>query len=111
MSSWLTEGTPFVVNILDDTQTDMIVHFGRGFSLGEAAFKGLEVDAQGGVVLTDALACLDCRVEGSMPAGDHDLFVARVVGGRVLRTRAIPWSTFARVDCTTEKAKGSAPKI
>ena len=85
LASWLTQGEPFIVNVLDDTQTDMIVHFGRGFSRGEAAFTGLEIErCEGGVVLSDALAVLECRVESMTPAGDHDLYVARVVGGRVL---------------------------
>src|SRR6516164_4830047 len=39
--AWLTPDTAFTVNILDDTQTDMIVHFGKGFALGEPAFTGL----------------------------------------------------------------------
>jgi flavin reductase (DIM6/NTAB) family NADH-FMN oxidoreductase RutF len=85
LTSWLTTGAAFIVNVLDDTQTDMIVHFGRGFARGEAAFTGLEVErCEAGVVLSDALACLECRVESSVPAGDHDLYVARVVGGRLL---------------------------
>lgn len=41
--AWLTPDAPFTINILDDTQTNMIVHFGRGFALGEPAFEGLEV--------------------------------------------------------------------
>ena len=85
LAGWLTAGSALVVNVLDDTQTDMIVHFGRGFARGEAAFEGLEVErVEGGVVLAEALACLECRVETSLPAGDHDLFVARVTGGRLL---------------------------
>src|SRR2546422_30057 len=39
----LTPGSPFTLNILDDTQTDMIVHFGRGFKLSEPAFTDLEL--------------------------------------------------------------------
>jgi flavin reductase (DIM6/NTAB) family NADH-FMN oxidoreductase RutF len=84
--AWLTPGAPLTVNILDATQTDMIVHFGRGFPLGAPAFEGLDVERPDGAppVLSDALAYLDCRVAERLPAGDHDLFIARVVGGRVL---------------------------
>src|SRR5438093_11465086 len=42
--TWLTEDSPFTVNILDESQTDMIVHFGRGFTLAEPALQGLEGD-------------------------------------------------------------------
>lgn len=88
LASWLTEGARFTINILDDTQTDMIAHFGRGFEPGKPAFTGLEVDRpQGaGPVLTDALAYLDCRVTGRYPAGDHDLLVGEVLDGKLLGT-------------------------
>jgi flavin reductase (DIM6/NTAB) family NADH-FMN oxidoreductase RutF len=64
----------------------MIVHFGRGFPLGAPAFEGLEVERPGGAppVLADALAYLECRVADRLPAGDHELFIACVVEGRVL---------------------------
>ena len=39
LAAWLTEGAVFTLNILDDTQTDMIVHFGRGFALDQPAFE------------------------------------------------------------------------
>jgi flavin reductase (DIM6/NTAB) family NADH-FMN oxidoreductase RutF len=84
--TWLPQGAPFVVNILDHTQTDMIVHFGRGFALGQPAFEGLELlDSESGPpVLADALAYLECRVTGQFPAGDHDLLIGQVTAGKLL---------------------------
>ena len=85
VNGWLTTDAAFVLNVLDDSQTDMIVHFGRGFALDTPAFTGLEVDRQhSGPVLREALAFLECRVAARHTAGDHDLLIARVVGGRVL---------------------------
>ena len=86
IAAWLREGAPFTVNILDAGQTDMIVHFGRGFALDQPAFEGLEITrSEGGApVLSEALAYLECRVTGHFPAGDHDLYLGRVVGGQVL---------------------------
>jgi flavin reductase (DIM6/NTAB) family NADH-FMN oxidoreductase RutF len=86
VSAWLTPGATLTVNILEAGQTDMIVHFGRGFPLGAPAFEGLEVERPGGAppVLADALAYLECRVTDRLPAGDHELFIACVVEGRVL---------------------------
>jgi flavin reductase (DIM6/NTAB) family NADH-FMN oxidoreductase RutF len=86
IASWLTEDAVFALNILEDTQTDMISHFGRGFELGQPAFTGLEVTRlpSGPVILDEALAYLECRVAGRLPAGDHDLFLGEVVGGRML---------------------------
>src|SRR5438132_2924106 len=58
--AWLTEGAAFTLNILDDSQTDMIAHFGRGFALHEPAFEGLEVERLKtcGPILKEALAYL-----------------------------------------------------
>ena len=83
--AWLGQGTTFTLNILDTAQTDMIGHFGRGFSLGEPAFTGLEIDRPDGVapVLGESLAYLVCRVAGRFEAGDHDLLIADVVHGQV----------------------------
>src|SRR5438105_1085106 len=86
VNAWLAPGAAFTLNVLESGQTDMIVHFGRGFDLDEPAFDGLEVERPGGAppVLPDVLAYLECRVESRFPVGDHDLIVGRVVAGKVL---------------------------
>ena len=82
----LTADSLFTLNILEDTQTDMIVHFGRGFTLNEPAFTDLDVirGQSNGPILQEALAFLTCQVKGRHPAGDHDLFIAQVIDGRML---------------------------
>lgn len=84
--SWLGGGAAFTLNVLDDSQTDMVVHFGRGFAPGQPAFTGLDIlrPDNGPPVLADALGYLEGRVVERFPAGDHDLFIGRVVGGRLL---------------------------
>jgi flavin reductase (DIM6/NTAB) family NADH-FMN oxidoreductase RutF len=86
IAAWLTVGAGFTVNVLDDTQTDMIVHFGKGFKQNEPAFTGLEIDEldQAGPVLRDALAFLQCRVVMRQSVGDHDLVVGHVLRGEML---------------------------
>jgi flavin reductase (DIM6/NTAB) family NADH-FMN oxidoreductase RutF len=86
VNDWLTEGTLFTLNVLDDTQTDMVAHFGKGFTLDEPAFAGLEVDRSAGAapVLAEALAFLDLRIVSRCEAGDHDLFIAEATTGRLL---------------------------
>ncbi len=86
IADWLPEGAAFIVNILDDTQTDMIIHFGRGFSNKEPAFADVEVERLEGSppILKDALAFLDCRVAGRYSAGDHELVIGQIVSGRLL---------------------------
>jgi flavin reductase (DIM6/NTAB) family NADH-FMN oxidoreductase RutF len=84
--AWLTPGTAFALNVLDEDQTDLLVHFGKGFALGEPAFTDLDVQRPEGAapMLCDALAYLDCRVAACHAAGDHFLIIGRVVAGRVL---------------------------
>ncbi|HLN28387.1 MAG TPA: flavin reductase family protein [Gemmataceae bacterium] len=84
--AWLDDDAPFTLNILDDNQTDMIAHFGRGFEPGDPAFNGLEIEHVdgSGAVLCEALAYLACRVSKRVPVGDHLLLLARVVSGKVL---------------------------
>jgi flavin reductase (DIM6/NTAB) family NADH-FMN oxidoreductase RutF len=86
IAGWLTPDAGFTLNILDDTQTDMIVHFGKGFKAGESAFHGLDLERLdcSGPVLREALAFLECRVVARFPAGDHDLVIGRVVRGEML---------------------------
>ncbi|MBY0523203.1 MAG: flavin reductase family protein [Gemmataceae bacterium] len=86
VASWLTEGAGFILNILDDNQTDMVAHFGRGFRAGEPAFTDLDLkrSADNSPILSESLGYLDCRVVSRHGAGDHDLFIAQVVGGAML---------------------------
>jgi flavin reductase (DIM6/NTAB) family NADH-FMN oxidoreductase RutF len=86
VAGWLTEGSVFVLNILEENQTDLIAHFGRGFGPNEPAFTDLEVERSpaGLPVLTEALAFLECRLVARHAAGDHELFIAQVIDGRLL---------------------------
>ncbi len=86
LADWLTSGAHFTVNILDDTQTDMIGHFGRGFEPEQPAFHGLEIErrSEGAPLLQEALGYLDCRVVHRCQAGDHDLFIAQIDAGAIL---------------------------
>jgi len=85
VSAWLTEGATLGLCVLAEGQKSLVAHFGKGFDAGEPAFTGLHLHRPDGAtpILTDALAYLVCRVTGRCPAGDHDLVIARVVGGKV----------------------------
>lgn len=81
--AWLADGVSFALNIVGHGQKALVRHFGKGFELGEPAFDGLAVDlpSDGPPVLRDALGYLLCRVGGRCRSGDHELVLARVVGG------------------------------
>jgi flavin reductase (DIM6/NTAB) family NADH-FMN oxidoreductase RutF len=82
----LTTGSSFCLNVLEEGQTDLIAHFGRGFAVKDDAFVGLDCQRgrPEGVILTETLVHLDCRVLERFAAGDHDLFIAQVVAGNML---------------------------
>lgn len=86
IDAWLVPPATFVLNVLDDTQTDMVAHFGKGFALGEPAFEEVAIERHGTLppVLTEALGFLECRIGARHPVGDHDLLIAEVIGGRML---------------------------
>ena len=44
----------------------------------------------GAPVLSEALAYFECELMQRVPAGDHELVLARVVGGRILDSSAEP---------------------
>ncbi|MCI0379033.1 MAG: flavin reductase family protein [Gemmataceae bacterium] len=86
ISALFGKGQNITLNILEEGQTDMIVHFGKGFGLNEEAFNGLEIlrGGPGGPVLAEALAVLECQIVDRFAAGDHDLFLGKVMSGRLL---------------------------
>ncbi len=40
---WLSEGQPFVLNLIGDGQKALLKHFSQGFEPGKPAFEGLEI--------------------------------------------------------------------
>lgn len=82
----LAKDAVFTLNILETAQTDMIAHFGKGFALTDDAFAGIDITrvAPHGPILQEAHAYLHAKVVSSMPAGDHDLYLAEVTAGAQL---------------------------
>lgn len=87
VADWLTPGAAFVVNILETDQTNLLIHFGKGFAPGQHAFVGLDVERRDGLppILADALAFLACAVEQRFSTGDHELIVGRIQVGDMLQ--------------------------
>ena len=90
---WITEGQPFVLNLAGKSQDALVKHFNAGFEPGEPAFDGLAVDhcPRGVPILTDALGHLECEPVAHLDSGDHRVFLANVVRGRLGRTDEKPW--------------------
>ncbi len=82
---WLSEGQPFVLNLVREGQKALLKHFSEGFQPGKPAFEGLETThcARGVPILTDSLGHLECEPAGHVDSGDHRVFLAKVVRGRL----------------------------
>jgi flavin reductase (DIM6/NTAB) family NADH-FMN oxidoreductase RutF len=72
----------FGINILSENQRRLSEAFARK---GHDRFQGIAwTPGQTGIPLIDGvLAAIECQVEQRIPAGDHDIFVGRMVAARV----------------------------
>ena len=78
----------FALSIIAKDDTTLMKKYARGLKEGEDPFAGVHTRAGslGVPILTDALACLECRLLRTFDfGGDHEFFVAEVVAGDVLR--------------------------
>ena len=82
--------TPFVVNVLGESQRSLVARFGKPAAPGEDPFVGIEVDRSptGTAVIPAAAAWLECQAvtqaggSGGL-TGDHVIILARVVAAGV----------------------------
>lgn len=88
----LVAARAFAVSILAHGQLELARHFGTqsGRTVDKLAGQRWQTAHGGAPVLLDALAYLECRVVGRHPAGDHELVLGQVVGGRVLAPETRP---------------------
>ncbi|MGI9427879.1 MAG: flavin reductase family protein [Bythopirellula sp.] len=88
---WITQGEPFVLNVIAEKQFELLKHFGKGFEPDEPAFKGLTIRhcPRGVPVLEDCMGHLECEPTSHVDSGDHRIFLAKVVRGN-LQSEAAP---------------------
>jgi flavin reductase (DIM6/NTAB) family NADH-FMN oxidoreductase RutF len=82
----------FTVSVLKRGQLELARRFGTRSGRDEDKLADVrwEPGRSGAPVLSDALAYFDCELTGSAPAGDHEIIIARVVGGRILDPEGVP---------------------
>ena len=87
IESFLTVGSPVVINIAEKGQGKIIGHFAKGFAPDSDPFDGIETATAPSrqLYLTDAIAYLDATVAGSLDAGDHIVILANITAGERLR--------------------------
>lgn len=89
VESYLYEGDRFVLNILEQGK-QLRKHFMKKFAPAEDRFAGIQVEkTESGLVLSDGLAYLECRVAQRMECGDHWLVYAVVENGKLLQSNGL----------------------
>jgi flavin reductase (DIM6/NTAB) family NADH-FMN oxidoreductase RutF len=87
----LRTGDRFALSVLGEHDSPLLKKYARGVPPGANPFEGVNVrqTAAGVPFLADALAYLDCQLlHVAEYGGDHDVFIARVVAGEVLKDGA-----------------------
>jgi flavin reductase (DIM6/NTAB) family NADH-FMN oxidoreductase RutF len=76
----LGDRTPFVVNVLGESQRPLLARFGRPAGPGDDPFAGLAVNRApcGAASIADAVGWLECHATAQVDAGDHAVVVATV---------------------------------
>src|SRR3954451_22145164 len=81
---FLSEGQPFVLNVVAEGQKALLKHFSQGFEPGTPAFEGLEIThcARGVPILKDALGHLECEPAGQVDSDAHRALLPIVPRGK-----------------------------
>ncbi|MEM7595460.1 MAG: diflavin flavoprotein, partial [Cyanobacteria bacterium P01_A01_bin.83] len=86
IESLMQVGDRFVLNILEEGKYQSLMkHFLKRFKPGADRFAGVNIQtaANGSLILTDALAYLECQVSSRMECSDHWIVYSQVNLGRV----------------------------
>jgi flavin reductase (DIM6/NTAB) family NADH-FMN oxidoreductase RutF len=88
----LVGGGGFAVSVLSRDQLDLARHFGTrsGRETDKLAGVSWRAGRTGAPILAGAVAYLECRLTGRIPAGDHEIVIARPVAGEILLPDAVP---------------------
>ena len=72
----------FLLNVIGEDSSNILKHFGKGYSLEENAFAGLGVRDTGfGPLIESCIAHIGCQVKNKITVGDHYLYVGEVTAG------------------------------
>jgi flavin reductase (DIM6/NTAB) family NADH-FMN oxidoreductase RutF len=88
----LVGGGGFAVSVLSRDQLELARHFGTrsGRETDKLAGVSWRAGRSGAPILAGVVAYLECRLTGRIPAGDHEIVIARPVAGELLLPDAVP---------------------
>ena len=88
----LKAGRAFSVNVLKKDQLGLAEHYGQPASANKLAGTEWTTSRLGLPLLREALAWFECEFIIEHPAGDHVLVLGKVIGGKLLDSKAEPMS-------------------
>lgn len=77
----IEKSNAFAVNILSDEQIDLAKHFGLQSGRKVDKFNNVHFETKktGCPILKDCMAYIECKLYRSLAAGDHTIFIGKVV--------------------------------
>ncbi len=83
----IAETGVFTVSVLGEDQRDVAGLLGKRWNLRPNKIDEVQTrpGVTGGPILEDALGAVECRVIGSMPAGDSTVLIAEVIVAEAIR--------------------------
>jgi flavin reductase (DIM6/NTAB) family NADH-FMN oxidoreductase RutF len=75
-----------------ESESHFLKHFAKGFEPGAPAFEGFDIThcARGVPLLKEAVGHLECEPVRHVDSGDHRVFLANVVRGRLNHSDLAP---------------------
>lgn len=101
--SMIENSRVFTVNVLNSSQLDVAMHFGKASSTDKLADIKWHTEKTGAPILDESLAYFECEVTDKCQAGDHIIITGRVINGAVLDQNTSPL-----LYSDTENVNGSA---
>ena len=88
----LVGGGGFAVSVLSRDQLHLARHFGTRSARETDKLVGVawRPGYTGAPILSEAMAYFECRLTQRIPAGDHEIVIARPIAGEILRPDAVP---------------------
>lgn len=76
----------FCLSIFHTNQKDLFSHFAKGFEPGQDPFDGIAVERRATecAVIREAMSYLDCELVSATDAGDHIVYLGRIIDGGIL---------------------------
>jgi flavin reductase (DIM6/NTAB) family NADH-FMN oxidoreductase RutF len=88
----IKSGKTFAINIVGDQDKTFLKHFWKGYDPNHNPFQEIphEIGQEGGVLLKQAKAAIECRLISSTKPGDHEVVFAEVLSSYLLSEEGKP---------------------